>query len=702
MRFVFSILVFLAIGGSVARGATNVLSTIQELHDLRSYDTERKRSFDVTADLLFIGNPSLNPSNTTALLLADKTDRMIVHAPPGTPLSALRPGDRVRARGLATCGWSTDLYDDILTPTIRLDTLAHGPLPTFTPMTITELAHEKRDLLFVRTAGTVVDVFRDEIDRNCVFILLKDKTAFFPVDVVPSDPILQNIPQLLGARVVAEGLLVRNLTGSRLFLGPHLSVPTFGSIRLLVESTNDAKKTPELNPLGTTDPHDLAARGPGALTGHVLAVRPGGRIILDAPHDRIVNVHLADGIKPPPCGVPIRVIGNPATDLFHLNLTHASYQPIAGKPLDAARPPVLSPRAILPSNPDLPRYRPGYHGRAITLRGIVRTASSNAPSSFDLEADGLAIPVECPSGMNLPEEGSLVSASGIWAFDIDNWRADAILPRIRGYALVLRTSDDLILLAAPPWWTPKRFFAVSLTLFLLLVGAIVYNRILNRLIERRSRALFRERCAHADTELRIGERTRLAVELHDSLSQTLTGVSFRIDAAEESVGTDLDSTVRQLAAARMTLKSCRKELKNCLWDLRNDALEETNVAEAIRRTLLPHLRTTTLKIRFAVARTRFSDTIFHAVLRIIRELVVNAIRHGHATDIAIAGAIDGDTLAFSVQDNGSGFDPATRAGPDEGHFGLQGIAERMERANGSMEINSAPGHGTKINLRIPL
>lgn len=84
----------------------------------------------------------------------------------------------------------------------------------------------------------------------------------------------------------------------------------------------------------------------------------------------------------------------------------------------------------------------------------------------------------------------------------------------------------------------------------------------------------------------------------------------------------------------------------------------------------------------------------------VRELVVNAIRHGKAKSVWIAGECSNGRISFSVRDDGCGFDMASAPGPREGHFGLQGIRERVNAANGSIEIESAPGEGTKVTVSI--
>lgn len=110
----------------------------------------------------------------------------------------------------------------------------------------------------------------------------------------------------------------------------------------------------------------------------------------------------------------------------------------------------------------------------------------------------------------------------------------------------------------------------------------------------------------------------------------------------------------------------------------------------------------TNSIRFNVPRNRLTDNTAHTILRIIRELATNAIRHGRATDIQIAGGIEGDQLTFSVYDNGCGFDPETVPGIAEGHFGLLGIRERIDLLGGELSVRSGNGNGTKISIRLKL
>ena len=108
--------------------------------------------------------------------------------------------------------------------------------------------------------------------------------------------------------------------------------------------------------------------------------------------------------------------------------------------------------------------------------------------------------------------------------------------------------------------------------------------------------------------------------------------------------------------------------------------------------------TAEISIRFGIQRSMLSDTVAHAILCIIRELAINALTHGKATRININGERKKRHIVFSVSDNGTGFDVENQPGPSQGHFGLQGIQERIDRFNGVLKIVSIPNEGTKATV----
>ena len=270
------------------------------------------------------------------------------------------------------------------------------------------------------------------------------------------------------------------------------------------------------------------------------------------------------------------------------------------------------------------------------------------------------------------------------------------------WLVTTRNDESAQVFKLPRYLTAFNVILFAAGLFILFLTVLAWNTLLRRLVDRRSRELTNERLASFASSLKVEERTRLAVELHDTIAQTLTGVSLEIDAARDFSRTNAAEMERHLDCASRTLNSCRTELRNCMWDLRNQTLEDISMDEAIRRTLAPHLAGAELAVRFTVDRDLFSDNTALAILRIIRELALNAVRHGKATVLKVAGCIEGNKLLFSVKDNGCGFDPSNVPGVEQGHFGLQGVTERIEALGGTLTIDSSPETGSHICISITL
>jgi len=429
------------------------------------------------------------------------------------------------------------------------------------------------------------------------------------------------------------------------------------------------------------------------LEGIVLATWNGDSVMLRV-RDIPVNVRLVSSRVLPPVGSRIKVSGYPETDLFRINLTDAEWRSVPGAREPDEKPNAVSMRQITRGNGSNREIASRYHGELIRLSGIVSTFSSadREAGRFTLVSDDEPVTVDfstCPDAAGDIHPGSRISVAGRCLLSVRTGEGRAAFPRITGVGVLMRSPGDLQVLSSPPWWTSERLVALVSILLLLLLCILIWNRVLNRLVAKRSRQLFRADIERTSEALRVEERTRLAVELHDSLSQNLTGVALQIKTGRYDL-------------AAMSLKSCREELRNCLWDLRSNAIDCDSMDEAIRRTLEPHIEGIDMAIRFNVPRAALSDNTSYAILRIIRELVVNAIRHGGATHVRVAGSLETRQLLFSVQDDGCGFDPDSRPGIDEGHFGLQGIYERTAALGGEVAIESHRGGGAKIVVRLPV
>lgn len=557
----------------------------------------------------------------------------------------------------------------------------------------------------IETEGLVTDVFEDEIDKNIVFLMVKNGEVRYPVAIERSDDFLPT--EFLGARIKISGIFLRRVIGYRTYSGPLIMTSTTPTV--LTPPKTDPFDAPPVRHFPILTPQEVTELPRSSETGYVLATWDGNRFILRTPGGKTLLCTILEGMPLPDNDSFIKVVGEPETDLFRINLTRAVTRRIHDHP---PRPPDTPEQVAidtLVTRNNLPTGRAIrlYAGRTIRYRGIVQSSpEQNQTSTRMLLRTGKAITtIEAgTSGIDFTTipEGSEVEVCGVCALEGDNWTPERILPRLHPFMLVLRSADDLVIIRNPPWWTTGRLFTAIGILLTVVLTVILWNRHLNKLVNRRGQELAREKLKKETARLKTGERTRLAVELHDSLSQNLEGVACQIAATRTIMRRRAETAADCLDTAERMLDSCRLELRRCLFDLRGSALEERNLAAAIETTLKPLCDSVGLSVRFDIRRSQLDDSTAHATLCIIRELVSNAIRHGQAKHIRVAGEYHAGTLNFSVTDDGSGFDPAAAPGPTQGHFGLEGIRERVDRFDGSVDIESAPGKGTRVIVSINL
>ena len=587
-----------------------------------------------------------------------------------------------------------------------IDIIGHGKPRKPTDATLTEIASGSLDGRLVRIKGLVVSKTIDEIDKAFHILLVSADRKTIAIFV--SDPNIKQT-QLVNSEIMVEGICIPHAGHWRQFQG-HLVKPIENGITVIRPPPSDPFDVPPMDITQYNDPDDIVGLGMRRIDGTVLAVWNGDRFLMRTGERQTTLALLAPGIAPPTCGESVRVAGFPDTDLFNLQLANAIWRGRARSPSAPSDPPNEKPKDI--EIKDIirgPMENHGLnvplHGRLVRFRGVVRNVPSLdfGQTQMYLEHDTCVVPVDLNGVRSCVTELSIgceLEITGICVLEAQEWRPNVPMPKVRKLYIVPRSAADIRIVARPPWWTTGRLMVALGILAAALLAVFAWNRSLSHAVAVRGRRLFREELAHAKAELKIEERTRLAVELHDSLSQTLTGVAFQIEAAERARQKNPERVERHLSAAQKTLSSCRRELTNCLSDLRSRTFEEQDTEKAIRLMLEPHIEEAEVSVDFKVPRTHLSDATFHAILQMTRELVVNAIRHGKAQHVSVTGGIDNHCIFLAVQDDGAGFDPANRPGVSEGHFGLKGVSERIDRLGGTMEITSAPGKGTKIDIKI--
>ena len=207
------------------------------------------------------------------------------------------------------------------------------------------------------------------------------------------------------------------------------------------------------------------------------------------------------------------------------------------------------------------------------------------------------------------------------------------------------------------------------------------------------------------------ERSRLARDLHDALTQRLFSLNLTLEAAATTAASDPGPTLDSIGRARELVDSALAELRTLIFELRPPALETDGLLGALRKhaELLGRAHGVPVTVtdeRPAAAPGPGTDGERH-LLRVAEEALSNAMRHAGASAVTVtlASGSDGDgdgdgTVRLVVADDGVGFDPDARSIAAR-KLGLISMRERVESAGGRLEITSAPGKGTTVRASVP-
>ena len=667
------------------------------------FATLRSDSANDGREFVFEGVVAVPPSPDAFILLDDRNRAYMFTRPELRP--SFSAGDKVQICGYFKY-WAK--LKDTYPVCTRADVVLHGPSPSAIPISASNVKSDEFDNRFIRLSGVVEECFSDDTDSDWVYLTLDcgGETIFAaaPHSHLTAEQHLKSLQRLVGAKIAVNCISSHKFgTSSRRLARQSTVIFVDGnSIETLEESPTDPFAVPDIMQITASSLSDILKPHRCKVTGQVVAVWRGNTIILRTAEGEIHYIELSGGALPRRDDI-IEAMGNAETDLYRINLSNAIWRPADVAPADRQPPEPVEGSDIISHIDDRLLLEPLYHGNKARVVGLVQDISKeqDGECTIQLKCHGSSFAVIAKAA-DAPQAGSTIEVTGICIVDTTAWRPHAAFPRIKGISFIATDDGAIRVVSRPPWWTPFRLLIVIGVLLTIMAAILVWNYSLRRAAERKSQLYLKAKLERIESELKVGERTRLSVELHDTLSQNLIGASMEINTAEQMTLSDGQQALKHLDIASKTLKSCRDELRNCLWDLRSRALEERDMDSAIRKTLEPYISNIDIQIRFNVPRSLFTDNTAHALMRIIRELVLNAMRHGKATSVKIAGSRDGDMLLFSVLDNGCGFDPPTAPGIAQGHFGLQGVRERLRLLKGELVIESSAMHGTKATARLRL
>ena len=616
-----------------------------------------------------------------------------------SPFKGIEPGMEVEIEGIATRQGPTprdNLYSTMILPR-TLTVVGRGSLPEPRHADYPFLFSGSADHILVEIRG-VVQGFRESESAWILFLDAEpgEVGALFPKSAFSPDP-----AALIDAEVRIKGVCGACYNRRGDFLSPRIHMN--GPDDLVVERSALAQpfEAPKV-PLGGLAGYRTTPQGAHRMRveGVVTYVQPGRCFyIQEAASGVRVETRAADPVH---VGDRVEVAGFLSMNRRIAGLKEAVVRPIR---TDAAPPPV----AVTLS--ELGLREAAADGLLVTVQARLLEAQRIADgcqlvltagkSGFVAKLSG-----EGASRLLALQAGSELSLTGI--VDIDLTYDYRVRPNVERIGLLLRSPADVQVVRGPSWWTPRRLLQAMAGLAAVLLAAFTWVVLLRRQVIAQSAELAKEmrtrRDAAVEFDATLRERNRLAANLHDTLLQTLGGIGYQLEACEVSGRLDAAETKKHFDMAQRMVDHAMSQLHDSVWTLRSLPLRSRTFPEALRALAerMGQEYAAQITVETNGSLEELPEFVAGNLLLVLQEAVSNALRHGHAAYVAITVAAEApdSRIELTVRDDGRGFVPGIQQGVEQGHFGIEGMKERVERLGGSLAIESTPGGGTTVRANV--
>ena len=624
---------------------------------------------------------------------------------------ALRPGDEVEVTGgLDRGGYAPRIVMQ------EMRVIGNRPLPEPQPADLARLFSGFDNCRRVELTGVVQGVR----DRGREWGLVVSSSARRMLVRISKGTLSTSPEQWIDATVRFTGVVgaVRNSRGE--FLAPMLWVG-------LAEDMVIVNQPPSTAFAATLVPLDRIARyrfDPNS--GHRLQTEGTVTSVMEGR-----SFSIQQGL----CGVRVQTVSSPPLKLGDrvqvagfldmsrqtAGISDAVVQVVGHEAVPAAQP--ISPQEIIHINTEARRLgviaQPStYDGCLVTFparlvekktavpgMGQLVLSSGEATLSAIYEGDGF----EPLRGL---EPGSELMVTGVMQVEMvgdEGLSSVASDPIVKQLSLMLRSPADVQVLRTPSWWTAGRLAAALSGLAAVLVGSLLWVGMLRRQVaattERLASEMRRRRDAALEFDASLRERNRLAANLHDTLLQSLTGIDFQLGACRAGGQNNGEEPSTHLDVAQKMVAHAAEELRGSVWALRTMPVAGRSFRESLETiaTQTCHGHPEQIAVRVAGMPNDVPQFVAGNLLLVAQEALHNAVHHAGARQIEVVATGDAaaGSIDLTVRDDGRGFTPGSQLGPDQGHFGLSGMRERIERLGGTLSIESQPGSGTTVRAVVP-
>ena len=257
--------------------------------------------------------------------------------------------------------------------------------------------------------------------------------------------------------------------------------------------------------------------------------------------------------------------------------------------------------------------------------------------------------------------------------------------RVMGVKLRVAGPDDITLIPDLRYRMNRREARVQIAIFSTIAALGVMLVVLLAFMARQARRQLRTRTL-------MQERKRMADDLHDTIEQHLVGAGMLLQLGKSREAGDI-------------LVRAKREMRDIVWGLKNDDMMRLTPSEMLREYARVENRKGVCRIDTRLS-AGLPDHMDASQMRdlslIVREAVGNAVKHGGAKKIAITcDALEAGGWLLRIANDGKPFDPANSPGPDEGHFGLEGMKARARRLGAEIDISQRDSWTVVTLRRVP-
>ena len=204
----------------------------------------------------------------------------------------------------------------------------------------------------------------------------------------------------------------------------------------------------------------------------------------------------------------------------------------------------------------------------------------------------------------------------------------------------------------------------------------------------------------------LGERNRLARDIHDTLAQGFTGIVLQLEAGEQALEGSPTEVLDHLSRAKNLARESLQEARRSVWNLLPRSLEHRTLGEALNEEIRGQLDSANggaASLNVSGRERDLPSEVQTALLRICQESLTNIRKHAKATEVSVDLEFHADAVLLSVRDNGAGFDVDSReTDVEQGGFGLTSMEQRARLLRGTFSVTSSRDKGTTVMARIPM